>query len=349
MLVFSLLLVCATLLTISLEKAYYRVSTKELKRRAREGDIFAAGLYKAAGYGTSLRLLLWTLIGISAAGFFVVISNSVSSWAAFLMSSFLVWFGFAWLPNSHAQALSSRLAKWLAPFLGWVLNRLHPLLDWLARLIKRFRPLHFHSGLYRKEDLLELLNQQASQADNRMTKQELDIASHALQFGNKVVRDIMVPRRAVKVVNVKDTVGPILINELHESGHSRFPVYEGKKDNIVGTLYLHDLVGLKAEGAVKEVMQKKAYYVHEEQSLYDVLQASLRTHHQLFVVVNGFEEFVGVIGMEDVVEQIIGEPILDEFDRYEDLRAVAQRSAKAEHKEHDEPEKATSETPEVLE
>ncbi len=349
MLLLSLLLMLFTLLAVSLEKAYYRVSTKELKRRAREGDAFAAVLYKAVSYGASLYLLLWLLIGLGAGGFFVVISRSASPWLAFAMSVGLVLFGFAWIPNSSASAISSRLAKWLAPFFGWLLNILHPVLNGVDRLLKRIQSPHLHSGLYRKEDLIELLDHQAAQNDNRMTETEIEIARRSLQFGDKIVRDIMVPRRAVKIVNANDAIGPILIDELHKSGHSRFPVYDGKKDNIVGTLYLRDLIGLKVEGSIKDTMYKKAFYVHEEQSLYDVFQAILKTHHQMFVVVNNFEEFVGVIGLEDIVEQIIGTPILDEFDHYEDLRAVAARSAKQEHQEHDEPEKATPDESQVVE
>src|SRR5581483_2310 len=293
-------LLLLTLLMISLERTYYRVKPRELKRRAREGDPFAAGLYRAVGYGASLRLVLWVLVGASAAGFFVVVSRSSAPWLAFLASLAVVWFGFAWLPNSRVTAISAYIAKWLAGPLAWLLNRLQPLLDWLAHLIRRYRPLHFHSGLYRKEDLLELLNHQTTQFDNKISEQEIDMARRALQFGDHLIRDVMVPRRVVKVVDIKETIGPVLINELHESGHSRFPVYDGKKDNIVGALYLRDLVGLKAQGTVKDAMHKKVFYVHEEQSLNDALQAIIKTHHHLFMVVNSFEEFVGVIGLEDV-------------------------------------------------
>ncbi len=335
-----------TLLTISLERTYYRVKPKELKRRAREGDPFAAALYRAVGFGASLRLLLWALVGASAAGFFVVLSRSAAPWLAFVVSLLVVWFGFAWLPNSRVTVISAYIARWLARPLAWLLNRLQPVLGWLAHLVRRYRPLHFHSGLYRKEDLIELLGHQATQFDNKISEPEIEMARRALQFGDKLIRDVMVPRRVVKVVNINETVGPVLINELHQTGHSRFPVYDGKKDNIVGALYLRDLVGLKAEGKVKDVMKKKTMYVHEEQSLQDALQAIIKTHQHLFIVVNSFEEFVGVIGLEDVMEQIVGQPIMDEFDHYEDLRAVAERAAKTEHDNHEEPVEAEKE-PEV--
>ena len=158
------------------------------------------------------------------------------------------------------------------------------------------------------------------------------------------------PKRVVKAVSVNENIGPVLMTELHDIGHSRFPVYDGKKDSIIGTLYLRDLVNTKSTGKVSDVMKKDVCYVHEEQSLYDALQAILKTRHHLLVVVNSFEEYVGIITIEDVIEQIIGKPILDEFDQYNDLRAVAARVAKLEHQAHHEEEKeTTSETPELVE
>jgi CBS domain containing-hemolysin-like protein len=93
--------------------------------------------------------------------------------------------------------------------------------------------------------------------------------------------------------------------------------------NFVGTLYLRDLVGETGSKHVKELMSPQVFYIHEEESLAHALRAFLNTHHHLFVVVNNFEEFVGVLSIEDVLEEIIGKEIVDEFDQYDNLRAVA--------------------------
>nr|MBP7806933.1 CBS domain-containing protein [Candidatus Saccharibacteria bacterium] len=74
-------------------------------------------------------------------------------------------------------------------------------------------------------------------------------------------------------------------------------------------------------------------YLHESQNLYEALTAMLKTKHHLFIVVNSFEVLVGIITLEDVIEQIIGKPIIDEFDEYDDLRAVAARQAQTIHTE----------------
>ena len=331
-------------LSISLQKTFAAISPRELKRRARSGDELAAGLYKAAGYGHSLRAILWILVGLSGAAFFVAVTLWLPILAALLVSLLVIWLSFVWLPSSRVTRFSNLVARYLAPILAWLLNYLHPLFDWLVNRIRRYRPLRIHTGLYDIDDLLQLIDQQQVQADNRIDKLELDIARHALRFGRLSIHDIQTPKRVVKMVKADEPVGPVLMTELHASGHSRFPVYEGKKDNIVGVLYLRDLISAKHIGTVRTIMQPTVCYVHEEQPLADALQAVLRTHQQLFMVVNSFEEYVGVLSLEDILEQVIGKPIIDEFDQYQDLRAVAAREAKAEHATHTEVIESPSQT-----
>ena len=143
----------------------------------------------------------------------------------------------------------------------------------------------------------------------------------------------MTPRRMAKLVAQDDTLGPQLLSELHESGHSRFPVVrEELKYNFVGTLYIRDLALEKSSKKVKEVMTKDVQYVHEEKSLDFALRTFLKTRHHLLVVVNSFEEFVGLLSIEDVLEEIIGKEIIDEFDKHDDLRAVAKSLAEEDNK-----------------
>src|SRR6185437_14778852 len=172
---------------------------------------------------------------------------------------------------------------------------------------------------------------------------------HALTFSEKSVYDCMVPRREVRTVSSEESISPVVIRELHDSGYSRFPVYGDKLDHFVGTLYLRDLIDLKASGNVKDVMEHAVYYVHEEYPLEQALHAFLKTKHHLFIVVNKFEEYVGIITIEDIIEQILGCKIVDEFDAYDDLRAVAADHARHEHKAHkqegEEPVEAPAEAP----
>ncbi len=349
-LLFILVLAALTLLAISLQKTYQSLPVKELKRRAAKGDELAKLLHRAVAYGISLQVLLWLIIGLSAAGFSAVLSHTVPSWLAFIGMLALLWVGFAWLPSTRVTNTGQWLAKTLTPAIEWLLTHLHPLLVRVGQFLRTNGRVTVHTGLYQKEDLIELLDRQNGQLDNRITINELNFARHALLFEEKVVRDIMTPRRVVKMVKVGESVGPVLMDELHKSGFSRFPVFDGKQDNIVGTLYLRTLVEKKATGKVKDLMSKKVYYVNEEQHLGHVLNAFLRTKHHLFIVVNEFEEISGVITIEDVIEQLIGRKIVDEFDKYDDLREVAALAAKKdkqshEHPAYEEPQSPTSEKP----
>jgi CBS domain containing-hemolysin-like protein len=337
------------LVSLSLLKSYRHVSLQELKRRAREGHKESKILYQAAAYGTSLGAVLWFLAGLSSGLFFWSLSGNLAGWLVIVIGAIFIWTLLVWLPTIRETRASLWLAVALAPALAWLLGYIHSFIERAMRIFIRHWPSSQHTGLYDTDDLLRLLEEQHDQPDNRISKMELAIASHALTFGSRLVREVMIPRRAIKMASADESLGPVFMTELHDSGHSRFPVYEGKKDNIVGTLFLRDLVKAKTGGLIKTIMRPEVYYVHEEQPLTDALQAILKTHHHLFIVVNSFEEYVGIITIEDILEQIVGKPIIDEFDEYEDLRAVAARAAKKEHKEHTEAKRSTPDEPEVVE
>lgn len=335
--ILTLALAFIALLSISLLKIYTHVPKIELKRRARNGDDFADLLYKAAAYGPSAQLLLWIFIGLSAAGFFVLLSYSAARWLALLLSVGLVWFGFAWLPNTKTGTVGKIAARNLTPSFTWLLEHLYPVLEKLSRWLMKYARISIHTGLYEKEDIVNLINRQKNQHDNRISEPELHTMQGALTYGDKLVRDVMTPQRVTKSIAVTESVGPHLLDELHKSGHSRFPVYQDKPDNVIGMLYVRDLLNAKEGGQVKDYMKKDVFYIHEDQTLNQALQAFLKTKHHLFIVVNSFEEKVGIVTLEDIVEQILGKPVIDEFDKYDDLRAVAALHARTEHDKHPEP------------
>lgn len=320
--------------SISLLKVYRRIPERELRKRAREGDELAKGLYRAVAYGHSLTTVLWIIVGFANALFFVLVSRSTPTWFALIASALIIWAGFVWLPARNITRMSAWVAARLAPALAWVLNYAHPVIEAVSGFFARHWPVIIHTGLYDRDDILELLQYQQAQPDSRVEQAELEIAMHALTFGDVAVAQAMVPRRVVKLISANETIGPVLMSELHDSGFSRFPVYAGKKDNLVGVLHIRDLVKAKAGGVIEKYMNADVMYVHEEQPLTDALQAVLKTKRHLFVVVNSFEEFVGIITIEDILERAIGRAIIDEFDQYDDMRAVAARVARKEHKQH---------------
>jgi CBS domain containing-hemolysin-like protein len=342
-------LVCAlvALSFLSLLKTYQHIPAKEVKRMARSGDATASVLYRPIAYGASLPLVLWLVVGVSFALSLLLFANSLPFWLALLVAVFVIWAGFAWIPSSDLSNVGVYMAKRLAGPLTWLLERIHPLTSRIAAFTRNHRRIVIHTGLYEKSDLVELLEAQKDQPDSRITAGEVELLINALSFGDKLVENVLIPKRVVDEVSADEAIGPILTDELHKTGHSRFPVYDGKKDNIVGILYLHDLILNKKTGSVRNVMKTNLTYVHENFTLYQTLEAFIKTKQHLFLVVNKFEEFVGIITIEDVIEQMTGKLIVDEFDNYDDLRAVAAKSAQKDHVKHVEVE--TEPTPEAQE
>jgi CBS domain containing-hemolysin-like protein len=332
--ILALMLLGIALLSLALQKTYSSLTPKELRRRAREKDPIAKVLYRAVAYGATLQVVLWVVTILAAAASFVLLSCVSPPPLAFVAAVLAIGYGFVWMPAHKATAIGLRIAVWLTPSVAWLLDHIHPLFDKAVAWVQKHRPVTVHTGLYDREDLLELIDRQKHQADSRISSETLELLAHTLTFGDKLVRDCMIPRRAVEAIGAEVAVSPAMISELHGSGLSRFPVYEGDGADdlkIVGTLYLRDLITLKHSGTVADVMKKRVYYVHEDHPLEQVLDAFLKTHHHIFVVVNSFEEFVGIITIEDILEQILGAKIVDEFDQYDDVRAVAAHRAQATH------------------
>lgn len=180
-----------------------------------------------------------------------------------------------------------------------------------------------------RDELLHLV----SQSGVVLTHDEKMLIRHALEFDTRSVRDTMTPRSVVDTIARKELLGPLVLDQLHKTGHSRFPVIDGDIDHVVGTLYLRDVLKIDATkkhtSRVDTAMDEKVFYIHEDQTLDHALAAFLKSHHHLFIVVNEYRETVGILSLEDVVEQLLGKKIIDEFDTHDDLRAVASRNPRA--------------------
>ena len=327
-------LALALIRNILLYKTYHSVPLPELKRRARGRDNRAKALYKVAGYGAVLDLLQW-LFCTAVGTVLLVWAARTSWWLAAIAVVFTAWL-VVWAKAS-ANGWGGGLAAVFAPFDATLLSILNPVLQPLAKLLPEG---HSHTGLYEKRDVMEFIKQQNGQSDNRVPESDLLIAFNAMQFGDKQVGQVMTPRRQVKLVSGDELAGPVLTDELHKTGFSRFPVVadsaKAASPKIIGTLYLSRLVGYDGNAKVKELANKEVFFINEDSNLRQALSAFLKTHHHLLIVVNSFEEMVGVLSLEDVLEQILGKQIVDEFDNYENLRAVAAQDAKHEHTEHKE-------------
>lgn len=152
---------------------------------------------------------------------------------------------------------------------------------------------------------------------------------NGLAFDTREVKEIMTPRGMIDSISKNEVLGPLVLDDLHKTGHSRFPVIDGDIDHVVGMLFIQDLLVIdssRRSGTVEKAMEPRVFYIHEHQTLAHALAAFIRTRHHLFIVINEFRETVGVLSLEDVIEALLGHKIVDEFDAHEDLRVVAARN-----------------------
>lgn len=176
-----------------------------------------------------------------------------------------------------------------------------------------------------KEELLEMI----AQSGEALASHEKRLVMNTLTFDTRTVKEVMTPRSVVDTVPGDEILGPLVLHDLYQTGHSRFPVIGADIDHIIGVLYVRDLLvvhGGKNSRKVSQVMDEEVCFIHEEQDLAYALKAFIRTEKLLFVVVNSYRETVGVVTLEDVIEALIGQKINDEFEHHTDLRAVAEQN-----------------------
>lgn len=318
---------------VVVRKTYYALPVRELKRRAAKQDKLAVQLYRAVAYGNSLRTLLWLYIGLASAASLVLLARLLPIWVSLLIVGPLLWIAFSFVPASRTTRLGAGLTRLVTPPVAWLLNYLHPFLSRGAEVVEKRYTVPDHTGLFEREDLLELIEKQQRQPDSRLSDEELEIVKRALHFADHKVRDIMTPRKRIKTILADDTIGPILIDEIHKSGQDYVLVQKQRKGEFVGTLAFKQL-DIKSNGKVRDIMADTVYYLHENDSLSQALHAFFATNRPMFVVVNNFEECAGVLTIESVLKQLLGHIPGDDFDQYTDLAAVAARHAKP--KESDE-------------
>jgi CBS domain protein len=173
-----------------------------------------------------------------------------------------------------------------------------------------------------KEELLEMV----AQSTGAISSSEKKLITNGLKFNDMKVEEIMTPRSMIESVPMNELLGPLVLDDLHKKGYSRFPVIDGDIDHVVGMLRIQDLLTIdrKAKSHRAEtVMSKDVYYIRENQTLQHALAAFLKTQHHLFIVVNEFRETVGLLSLEDVIEALLGQKIIDEYDIYGDIRKAA--------------------------
>ena len=140
------------------------------------------------------------------------------------------------------------------------------------------------------------------------------------QLGDTLCREIMVPRIDVLALEINITVDDA-IQAFSASGHSRIPVYEDTIDNVIGVLYAKDLLRVQLDSqnlASLRSLLRPAYFVPEAKKVEELLSEMRANRVHISIVVDEYGGMAGLVTLEDIVEEIVGE-IRDEYDQAEEL------------------------------
>lgn len=300
-----------------------------LERKMSLGDKNAAKIYPVRKRGNLLlvTLLMGNVAVISAMSIFL--DSIAHGIVAGIATTLLVTIFGEIIP----QSLFSRYALSLGAKLVWIVEGfmilLWPICAPLAWLLDKILGDELPT-IYSKRELVQIIEEHRVSQHSDLDADEERIVRGALTFGDKIVADVMTPRSVMVAIEKNAVLDAKLLNQLRDSGHSRFPVYDHNLDKIVGMMYWRSLVGHPiGRKKAGELCDSRVYYLNEAEHLDATLEAFLKTKHHLFVVTNEFEEVQGIVTMEDVIEEILDKEIVDEFDRYEDLRVVAKKRTQA--------------------
>ena len=241
-------------------------------------------------------------------------------WATIAMTVLLVVFAEV-MPKTYAFTYADQYALKIAPALQLVVRLLSPLSLGLRLLASQMIRPRLDDDHDREEELRGLIELQGSNgnADDRERKAML---SSILDLNELSVDQIMTHRGAVSMVNADDNIEDILRFVLG-SPHTRHPVFSGKPDNIIGVLHVKDLLRALREtetGSKKanlpqlvQNIASDAYFIPETTLLFDQLQAFRTRREHFAVVVDEYGDFRGIVTLEDILEEIVGD-IDDEHD-----------------------------------
>jgi CBS domain containing-hemolysin-like protein len=325
--ILGLIFLILTLLGVELKKAYLAVPLKELKRRSQLGDHSATKLYRVAAYGGSFKGLLWLYLSLTSAASFVLLTKAFPASLSLLIIAIIIYIIFWLMPGAQVSQVSFGLASLLSSPLHWLLNYLHPLLNRASNELKKHYHASSHTGIFEKEDLLDLLKRQQKQEDSRLTERELGLLKRALTFEDKTLSHALIPANKVKTLLSSDVIGPILINELHENPLQLVLVKEAKKGEVIGSLAFSDL-NIHSQGQVEDFMKPGLYYLNENDNLSEAIRAMLATNQSLMVVIDNANEYIGIVTLNSVLEHLLGPQKMTNSEDYLNRDLIAGRYQK---------------------
>jgi CBS domain containing-hemolysin-like protein len=232
------------------------------------------------------------------------------------------------VPKAAALNHPESLARWLAPpllFFAWITTPFTSFLNKSSQVILRTlgqEKAGSEEAVHSPEEIRLLVEQ--SQESGQMQAHDADLIDAVFEFSEKNAREVMTPRTELVALPVEATLSEVL-SVVQESGLSRYPVYDESIDNIIGVVLAKDLLRLLAPRTNLDAfdlpsIMRPVHVIPGSREVEEVLADFKRLKEHMAVVLDEYGGTAGVVTMEDLLEEIVGE-ILDEYDTPEDAEA----------------------------
>lgn len=265
---------------------------------------------------TALRAFLWAGIGVTL----YLLSLNVGLWQTVFFITILVGLILSeWVTQTLINATVELWEKRLQPFAHLIAVIFAPLLSIVFRIVRKLVPPHQPtSSQEMAEELMEWVDVAQEQGD--IGTEQSRLLQSILELSDTVAREIMVPRVDIVALEQEmslDEAAQVFI----ASGHSRLPLYEGTIDQIRGIIYAKDLLRFLVERQADTPLSRlarPAYFIPEAKRIDELLSEMQQRRVHLAVVVDEYGGVAGLVTLEDIIEEILGE-IQDEYDQAEEL------------------------------
>jgi len=269
-----------------------------------------------------------TSLGIGAVGepvfariFDPILATVVSYGLAFLIITYLHVVIGELIPKGIALGHSETVALVVSRPVGWFFVALRPLIwvlekssNWALRALGLETPGEEQGAPYSEAEFKMLLSRSTERGE--LERQEQEMLYKVFDFADKEVADVMVPRPEVVALSV-DLPPEECLAAVIDSPFTRYPVYRETLDNVVGVLHVRDLFSALVDRGIANVrveeILREPYIVPETKDLAAMLTEFRRTNQHMAIVVDEYGAMQGIVTLEDLLEEIVGE-IEDEFD-----------------------------------
>lgn len=291
---------------------------EELKRKIKLGDDRANAVYRLRKNG---NLLLCTiLIGNVLVNniLAVYMSDLFSGTVAVIVSTSLVVVFGEIIPQAVCSRYALEIGSKAAPIFRLFMYSLWIVCKPLSMVMDFFlgpEPPVRHS----KFEIGEMIKDHEADNTTDIDSREAKTVMGALTFSDKMAREVMTPKKNVFRFYEDDIITTELLEEIKNRGHTRIPIFKDKEDKVSGIILVKNLLGIR-KGIKLTSHASEAVIVRDTTTLDDILDVFRKERQHLLVVVDEHENVLGIITLEDVLEEVFGYEIIDETDNFEEMR-----------------------------